>query len=182
MGSHFVLDEDSVSLTYEGETRGEALSVDSYDNFVGVRCDLKDGAEIAFAGKVNGKKASYTVEIQVEQRDENSYQTVYKHLVECHLSGAGKNAPVSFDSGTVSSRLSQEHIAAVVETDGIVGYPLLVADDIGHVGNNPWLNSYVKATAKICVPMDPRPDIEAWKCFAECGMSATKVHAHVSFA
>ena len=163
VGNHFVLDEKSVSITYESGSDGAVLPVNSYDNYFGIRCDLKDGAEISFAGKVNGKRTSYTVAIQIEQKDEGSYQTVYKHLIECHLSGAGNNAPVSFDSGTVSSRLSQEHIAAVVDTDGIVGYPLLVADDVRLIGNNPWLDSFVRATSKVCVPMDPRPDADAWR-------------------
>ena len=166
-GSHFALDETSVTITYDGESDSTALSVNSYDNYLGIRCDLKDGAELSFVGKVNGKRTSYTVAIQIEQKDEGSYQSVYKHLVECHLSGAGNNASVSFDSGTISSRLSQEHIAAVGDTKGIVGYPLLVADDVRLVRNNPWLDSFVKATSKVCVPMDPRPDADVWRIACE---------------
>lgn len=162
-GCHFELDKNSVVVKYEGSPSEEKLTVDEYDKYYGIRCDIRDGAEVLFSGKVNGKRCSYTVALQVDQKDDKSFQTEFKHLVECHLNNASPMAPVSFDSATVSSRLSQEHLTAVVDTETAVGYPLLIADDIAFFTNNVWLDSYTKATAKVFQTVDPRPDPQAWK-------------------
>lgn len=162
-GCHFVLDKDSVSVKYEGSSSEEKLSVDEYDKYYGVRCDIRDGADLTFSGKVNGKRCAYTVSMQVDQKEDKSFQTEFKHLVECHLNHANPTASVSFDSATVSSRLSQEHFIAVVDTEVAVGYPLLIADDIAAFTNNVWLDSCSKATAKVFQTVDPRPDHQAWR-------------------
>ena len=161
-GCQFNLDKNSVVVRYEGSSSEDKLSVDEYDKYYGIRCDIKDGAEVCFSAKVNGKKCTYTVCLQIDQKDDKSFQTAFNHLVECHLNHANPSASVSFDSATISSRLSQEHFTAVVDTDELVGYPLLVADDISSRAGNIWLHSFEKATEKVFQTVDPRPPKEDW--------------------
>ncbi len=169
IGSQFELDENSVIIRYEGIPTSEKLSVDTYDKYLGIRCDLRDAAEILFSGKVNGKKTTYTVEIEVDAVEGRSYPTEFNLLTECHLNHVSPTAEVSFGSSSVSSRLSQDHISAVKGvSDLVVGYPLLIADDIDSYKNNVWLESYHKATKKVFQTVDPRPQVDAWKKSCEC--------------
>lgn len=164
-GSHFDLDKESVAVKYEGASSIDKVpskEVEDYDKYYGIRCDIKDGLEIYFSAKVNGKLCTYTVCLQVDQNDDKSFPTVFNHLVECHLSHASPSASVSFDSATISSRLSQEHLTAVVDTEELVGYPLLIADDVSDNWGNVWLHSFDKATAKVFQTVDPRPSRENW--------------------
>ena len=162
-GSEFNLDESSPHAIYEGESEPRTLHVDRYNRYYGMRCDLVDGVEIHFSGEMRGERCSYIVEVRVEQKETESHPTVFDLLIDCHLGTAKINAPVSFYSGTISSRLSQDHITAVLESSELVGYPLLIADDIVQFNNNGWLNSFEKFTNKIFQTIDPRPNIELWK-------------------
>ena len=164
-GAGFVLDEDSLQAVYEDDSAPRQLHADRYNRYYGMRCDLVDGVEIRFSGKSKGKRCTYVVEVRVEQKETDSLPTVFDLLSNCHLGTARINAHVSFDSGTISSRLSQEHITAVLETSSSVpiGYPLLVSDDIDQCDKNGWLDSFKKFTNKIFQTVDPRPDVESWK-------------------
>lgn len=164
-GAGFVLDENSLQAVYEDDSAPRQLHADRYNRYYGMRCDLVDGVEIRFSGKTKGKRCTYVVEVRVEQKETDSQPTVFDLLSNCHLGTARINAPVSFESGTISSRLSQEHITAVLETSSSVpiGYPLLVSDDIAQFDKNGWLDSFKKFTNKIFQTVDPRPDFESWK-------------------
>lgn len=164
-GAGFVLDENSIHAVYEDDSAPRQLNADRYNRYYGMRCDLVDGVEIRFSGKSKGKRCTYVVEVRVEQKETDSQPTVFDLLINCHLCMARINAPVSFESGTISSRLSQEHITAVLETSSSVpvGYPLLVSDDIAQFNNNGWLDSFKKYTNKIFQTVDPRPNVESWK-------------------
>lgn len=162
-GSEFVLDENSIRAVYEADVEPRPLHADRYNCYYGIRCDLVDGAEIHFTGKSKGKRCKYVVEVRVEQKDTESFPTVFDLLVDCHLGTAKSSAPVSFESGTISSRLSQEHMTAVLSSSELVGYPLLIADDIAQFNNNGWLNSCKVFTQKSFQTIDPRPDADSWK-------------------
>lgn len=164
-GAEFVLDENSIQAVYEDDPTPRQLNADQYNRYFGMRCDLVDGVEIHFSGRSKGKRCTYVVEVRVEQKETDSQPTVFDLLRNCHLGTARINVPVSFESGTISSRLSQEHITAVLETSSSVpvGYPLLVSDDISQFNKNGWLDSLKKFTKKIFQTVDPRPDIESWK-------------------
>ena len=160
-GSHFVLSVDSVTARAEGSSTPIKLHVTSYDRYYGFRGDLCDGMEFAFEGKVNGKKTKFIVKIEIDHKDEASCESVFRYLVDYHLDIVGKNASVSFNSSPLSSRLSQEHLTAITQTNGLVGYPLVIASDIATITGNAWLTQ--QATHKVFKSYDPRVCHEKWE-------------------
>lgn len=162
-GAHFKLSTDSVTAKAEGAPKTEILHVTSYDRYYGFRGDLLDGMEFAFEGKVNGKKTKFTVKIEIDHKDEASCESVFRYLVDYHLGCVEKNASVCFDSSPISSRLSQEHLTAIAESDSLIGYPLIIATDIASETDNVWLNSQKPATSKVFQTYDPRLPYETWK-------------------
>ena len=126
-------------------------------------CEIVSGGEISFCLKRKREKFYYSLDIEAVDAEPEVSASAYQDLLRQDLTEKIKPADISYDSGFISSILSQKHMEDIAFCDEPIGYPVVLSNDIERCFRMASFRSETLIfTEKSFEHGDPRPSYESW--------------------
>lgn len=126
-------------------------------------CEIVSGGEISFCLKKKREKFYYYLDIEAIDAEPEFSASAYQDLLKQDLAEKVKSGDISYDSGLVSSILSQKHMEDIATSDDPIGYPVILSNDIEHCFRMASFRTESPIfTEKKFEHGDPRPSYDTW--------------------